>query len=165
MCSLCSREHCSCGVRGWKGCLGCPQQPVFPSFVVLGELRAAPDAAGGSGSARMELLAALVCSLGARLWGNQEYFMHDRHLPLADQAVSMVFRANTVCSFLAAPPCPLLLLWDIAGGAATLWNSGGLNILCVQAGKGPEIQSTLALRQQRQQRVRRRRQTVLKCCS
>lgn len=43
--------------------------------------------------------------------------MHDRHFPLWDQTVSMSFGANAVCFFLAAPLCPLLLLWDITGAA------------------------------------------------
>lgn len=75
-------------------------------------------------------LAALVCSSGAHSCGNQERFMHGRHLPFGDQVASMVFRANTVCFFLAAPLCPLLFLWDITREVATLWISGGLNIMC-----------------------------------
>lgn len=43
--------------------------------------------------------------------------MHDGHFMLWNQTMSTGFRANAVCCFLAAPLCPLLLLWDITGAA------------------------------------------------
>lgn len=43
--------------------------------------------------------------------------MYDGCFPLWDQTVSVGFRANAVCFFLAAPLCPLLLLWDITRAA------------------------------------------------
>lgn len=43
--------------------------------------------------------------------------MQDRHLPLWDQTASVGFRANAMYFFLAAPLCPLLLLWDMTGAA------------------------------------------------
>lgn len=82
---------------------------------MLGELKAALglwalEELGRPGSAWVELAVCAAVLFVSTCVKKPEYFMHDRHFPLWDQAVSVGFRANAACFFLAAPLCPLLLL-------------------------------------------------------
>lgn len=129
MCCFCSKENCVdfAAVDLWDG----ERMFEMPSVTSISQLHCAGRAeskartlvTGHMGQAWLCMagivpqLPALVCCSSALGCRNQEYFMHDRHFPLWDQAVSM--DSEQMCFSLAAPLCPLLLFWYITGAAGS----------------------------------------------